>query len=121
MFRRLAVRNAVRRRNEALLIVLGSLFGTAIATTAFVVGDSLQVFVFGQTSRFVVRGMVPRLGVAGFHPGFVDRAENVFVAPGTLDALAGKAPRTVLGPEGRVLVSLTGGVFDSAARSDSVG
>src|SRR2546421_4221087 len=42
MFRRLAVRNAVRRRNEALLIVLGSLFGTAIATTAFVVGDTLD-------------------------------------------------------------------------------
>src|SRR5207244_1942923 len=41
-FRRLAFRNALRRKNEALLVVVGSLFGTAIVTSAFVVGDTLQ-------------------------------------------------------------------------------
>ncbi|HEV3227455.1 MAG TPA: ABC transporter permease, partial [Acidimicrobiales bacterium] len=41
-FRRLALRNAMRRKNEALLVVLGSLFGTAIVTSAFVVGDTLN-------------------------------------------------------------------------------
>src|SRR5258706_5090039 len=41
-FRRLAVRNALRRKNEAILVVLGSLFGTAIVTSAFVVGDTLN-------------------------------------------------------------------------------
>src|SRR5438876_1108109 len=38
-FRRLAFRNALRRKNEAVLVVLGSLFGTAIVTSAFAVGD----------------------------------------------------------------------------------
>ena len=37
VFRRLAIRNALRRRNEALLIVLGSVIGTAIVTSSFVV------------------------------------------------------------------------------------
>src|SRR5258706_6662898 len=41
-FRRLAFRNALRRPNEALLVVLGSLFGTAIVTSAFAVGDTLH-------------------------------------------------------------------------------
>src|SRR5258706_9338931 len=42
-FRRLAFRNALRRKNEAMLVVLGSLFGTAIVTSAFAVGDTLNV------------------------------------------------------------------------------
>src|SRR5205085_972431 len=41
-FRRLALRNALRRKNEALLVIAGSLFGTAIVTSAFVVGDTLN-------------------------------------------------------------------------------
>ncbi len=40
--RRLALRNISRRRGEALLVVLGSLLGTAIITSAFVVGDSID-------------------------------------------------------------------------------
>ncbi|MEY2422744.1 MAG: putative transport system permease protein [Acidimicrobiaceae bacterium] len=242
-FRRLAFRNALRRKNEAVLVVVGSLFGTAIVTSAFAVGDTLnasirdeartrlgpideivlvhrsavlpdvlgkvtaeplpdtdgivpmvtasvtaatvadsdgvrlaepeafvheldfdagrgfgrrpgdtgladagptprgaeavvgqdladelqlrtgdplQVFVYGQVVPFTVRGVVPRVGVAGFHPGFGAQAENVFVAPGTLDALAAKAPRGAQAPEGRVLVSNTGGVFGGAERSTEV-
>ena len=242
-FRRLAFRNALRRKNEALLVVLGSLFGTAIVTSAFAVGDTLhasirdeartrlgpideivlvhrspalaevlakvtakplpetdgvlsmvsapvaaatvpaeggtrlaepeafvheldfdagrtfggragdtglvdagatpsgtdavvgqdladelglrpgdpvQVFVFNQTVTFTVRGTVPRVGLAGFHPGFGAQAENVFVAPGTLDALAAHAPGGVQPPEGRVLVSNVGGVFGGAGKSTAV-
>ena len=242
-FRRLAVRNALRRKNEALLVVLGSLFGTAIITSAFVVGDTLQasirddartrlgpidevalahraevlpdvvtkvtakplpdvdgllslvtapvtaasgagtgageraepaaflhelefdaartfgnrpadtgfadagptpsgteavigadladqlqigpgdavqVFVYERTLTFTVRGVVPRLGVAGFHPGFGRSAFNLFVAPGTLDTLAARAPRGSLVPEGRLLVSNRGGVFDGDRLSDAV-
>ena len=41
-FRRLALRNVSRRRGEALLVVVGSMFGTAIIVAAFVVGDSFD-------------------------------------------------------------------------------
>ncbi len=39
--RRLALRNVTRRRGEAMLVVLGSLLGTAIITAALIVGDTL--------------------------------------------------------------------------------
>ena len=39
---RLAGRNTLRRKGEALLVVLGSLLGTAIITSSFVVGDTLH-------------------------------------------------------------------------------
>lgn len=41
-FRRLAIRNITRRKGEAVLIVAGSLLGTAIITASFVVGDTLD-------------------------------------------------------------------------------
>jgi putative ABC transport system permease protein len=41
-FRRLAFRNIARRRGEAVLVVLGSLLGTAIITSSFLVGDTLE-------------------------------------------------------------------------------
>ncbi len=41
-FRRLALRNIGRRKVEALLIVGGSLMGTAIITASFVVGDTFN-------------------------------------------------------------------------------
>lgn len=41
MFRRLALRNGVRRKGEAALVVAGSLLGTAIITASFVVGDTI--------------------------------------------------------------------------------
>src|SRR3954471_16605924 len=44
--RRLAVRNIVRRPGEAALVVLGSMLGTAIICTSFIVGDT-----FGQSIR----------------------------------------------------------------------
>lgn len=39
---RLAFRNIARRRGEALLVVLGSLLGTAIICASFIVGDTLD-------------------------------------------------------------------------------
>src|SRR4051812_24937435 len=47
-FRRLAVRNLMRRKGEAALVVLGSLLGTAIITSSFVVGDTLHASVREQ-------------------------------------------------------------------------
>ena len=40
--RRLAIRNAARRPVEAMLVVLGSLLGTAIMTGSLVVGDTMD-------------------------------------------------------------------------------
>src|SRR5712691_2307736 len=42
VLRRLALRNAVRRPRETMLVILGSLLGTAIMTGSFVVGDSFD-------------------------------------------------------------------------------
>lgn len=40
--RRLALRDATRRRGETLLVVAGSLLGTALITGSFIVGDTLD-------------------------------------------------------------------------------
>src|SRR6478672_8272388 len=40
--RRLALRNAVRRPRETVLVILGSLLGTAIMTGSFVVGNTFD-------------------------------------------------------------------------------
>src|SRR5690349_2016833 len=45
ILRRLAVRNAVRRPREALLVILGSLLGAAIITGSAVVGDTMDASV----------------------------------------------------------------------------
>jgi putative ABC transport system permease protein len=42
ILRRLALRNLVRRPREAALVVLGSMFGTAIITGSLVVGDTID-------------------------------------------------------------------------------
>src|SRR5512133_4339354 len=42
ILRRLALRNAMRRPREALLVVLGSLLGAAIITGSAVVGDTMD-------------------------------------------------------------------------------
>ena len=42
VLRRLALRNAVRRPREALLVVVGSMLGAAIITGSFIVGDSMN-------------------------------------------------------------------------------
>lgn len=44
-FRRLAVRNLLRRRTEAVLVVLGSSLGTAVIASAFVVGATFHASV----------------------------------------------------------------------------
>lgn len=44
-FRRLAVRNVVRRRTESVLVVLGSSLGTAIIAAAFLVGSTFTASV----------------------------------------------------------------------------
>jgi putative ABC transport system permease protein len=49
--RRMALRNMVRRPTEALLVVVGAALGTAIITSAFIVGDTFDASIrdFGRT------------------------------------------------------------------------
>lgn len=47
VLRRLAVRNTLRRPREAMFVVLGSLFGTAIIVGSLVVGDTIDSSVRG--------------------------------------------------------------------------
>ena len=42
LLRRLATRNAVRRPVEAVLVIVGSLLGTAIITGSLIVGDTID-------------------------------------------------------------------------------
>jgi putative ABC transport system permease protein len=63
VLRRLAVRNALRRPRETLLVLLGSLLGTAIITGSFVVGDTLDSSL--RRSAFTQLGPIDELVSAG--------------------------------------------------------
>lgn len=65
--RRLAVRSALRRRGEAVLVVLGSMLGTAIVTGSFIVGDTLDASV--RSSAWTQLGPIDEtLTAYGTHP-----------------------------------------------------
>lgn len=68
-----------------------------------VTGDELQVFAFDSERTVTITAVLDRIGMAGLG------AENLHLAPGTLDTMAGAAD----GPNGFVYVSRAGGVFDS--------
>lgn len=59
VLRRLAVRDAVRRPAETLLVVLGSLLGTALITGSFIVGDTLDSSI--KATAFTQLGPVDEL------------------------------------------------------------
>lgn len=119
-FRRLAFRNIARRKGEALLVVLGSLLGTAIICASFVVGDTLDASIrdlartqYGPVDEIVSApgaAELPRLeaAVADPVPG-TDGSLAVVTAPATV-ASVGEDRRA----EPRALVHETD--FDEAAR-----
>ncbi|OWY62761.1 hypothetical protein B7486_56705, partial [cyanobacterium TDX16] len=99
-FRRLAIRNVVRRRNEAVLVVVGCLLGTAIITSAFVVGDTFDASItdgartgygpvdvtvrrglFGADELFAAVGEIPPEGADGMLRS-VDATAVLATAPG---------------------------------------
>ena len=84
-------------------------------------GDRIEVFAYGTTRQLTVRGTVPRLGLAGWPASSGAEAPVVFVAPGTIAAMAseGKAPGASP-PGNEILVSNEGGVFDSTVHSAAV-
>jgi len=102
VLRRLAVRNARRRPRETVLVLLGSLLGTAIITGSFIVGDTLEASIrrsaytqLGPVDE-VVRSQGPE-AAAG-----VERAVRALPA-GTLDGvlpiLSVEAAVSIPGPD----------------------
>ena len=84
-------------------------------------GDSVDVYAFGTRLRLRVRGVVPRLGVAGLAVQDQTNSPNVFVAPGTIARLAARpTARLASVPEAFVLVSNDGGVFSGATHSAAI-
>jgi putative ABC transport system permease protein len=90
------------------------------------VGDTIEVFAYGDSLSLIVRDVLPEVGLAGYGSietvGFGPSAVSpVFVPPGTIEGLA--ADSTVSGaapPVGQVLVSNDGGVYGDADLSDAV-
>jgi putative ABC transport system permease protein len=86
-------------------------------------GDRIEVFAYGQRRDLVVREVLPKIGLVGYEE------PAMFVAPGTIAALAGPLATGGTGPDaatgagppaGIVMVSNTGGIFDGADRSPAV-
>jgi len=99
--RRLALRNVVRRPAEAALVVTGAALGTAIITSAFVLGDTFDATIrdFGRTELGPIDEQVVVQDVAD-----LDRVVEA-VDPATLPASDGvltavSAPAAVVAPGG---------------------
>lgn len=84
------------------------------------VGDRIEVFVYGAARPFTVERILTKRGIAGFSVGFGGGSSNVFVAPGTIAALAAGATGDASPPSALVAVSNRGGVIDGADRSLAV-
>lgn len=99
----------------------GAALGKDLARTLTVgEGDTIEIFAYGAIRSFTVDRILPRLGVAGFHLGLGSESPNVFVAPGTLAALAAGAPPGTAPPTSLVLVSNAGGVIAGAEGTAAV-
>jgi putative ABC transport system permease protein len=85
-------------------------------------GDAVEVFAYGGSKVLTVRTVVPEVGIAGYAPGRSrGSTAAVFVPRGTIDGLVGAAAGSAAEPPSyEVLVSNTGGVFDSIAGSEGV-
>nr|MDQ3305769.1 ABC transporter permease [Actinomycetota bacterium] len=92
------------------------------------VGDNLTLYAFGQERELVVDRVLAQQGVAGFSPGFGSRSPNLFVAPGTLAAVAEVAgsagsagdPSAVASPPATlVAVSNQGGPLEGAQATEA--
>jgi putative ABC transport system permease protein len=73
-------------------------------------GADLRLHAYGAEVPAVVRAVVPEVGLAGYG--------GALLPEGTLAELAGRGSATGLRPEPRLLVSASGGVFDTEASSE---
>jgi putative ABC transport system permease protein len=77
------------------------------------VGDRVRLHAYGSTAELTVADIVPEVGLAGYG--------GAIVVPGTFAELADASMLPAAAPaEGRVLVSLAGGVFDTRDVSDRI-
>ncbi|HEY4375617.1 MAG TPA: ABC transporter permease, partial [Acidimicrobiales bacterium] len=117
-YRRLAVRNLRRRRGEALLVVGGSLLGTAIITASFLVGDTFTASI-RDTARTQLGPIDERVVVD--HADQLDRVERLVADPlpaGSDGVLASRwieASVATTGPDRRAEPSRQLMVYDFAA------
>lgn len=99
----------------------GAVVGRDLARTLDVgEGDAVEVLAYGRSRSFTVERVLPRLGLAGFKVGIGSESPNLFVAPGTVAALAADPPPGAAPPVPLVLVSNRGGVEEGAALTDEV-
>lgn len=97
------------------------------------VGDEIEVFALGQSLRFEVDRVLPKLGIAGLWVGSTPNAQgsNLFVSPGTLATFPGlpdisgdlgsDAPPQASLPKSFLAVSNSGGVEDGIRLHEEVG
>ena len=118
--RRLAARNVVRRRGEAVLVVAGSLLGTALILASLIVGDTIGASIrdFGRTELGPIDMTVRVNGLAA-----LPAVEEALAAPvpgtdGTLRMVGGTAAVRTPGAEPRAepRASLLEVDFDQARR-----
>ncbi len=106
VLRRLALRNAARRPREAVLVIAGSLLGTALMTAAFVVGDTFNASVranaYTQLGPIDEVATVPLARADSLAP--LTRLQNANV-DGVLDVTTTDASAARVDTNGRVLAA----------------
>jgi putative ABC transport system permease protein len=103
--RRLAVRDTVRRRGETILVIVGSLLGTAIMTGSFIVGDTLDASIratatdqLGPVDELIVvpdpaQASQIRDKISGLDDPNIDGVTSVFRVPAAISIGAQGTPR----------------------------
>jgi putative ABC transport system permease protein len=85
-------------------------------------GDGIRAYAYGRTVDLRVVRVLPQVGVAGFRLGPLAVADNVLVAPGTVQELVSAAEGTagfeLVSPRWLVAVSNMGGVESGVGRTD---
>jgi len=94
----------------------------ALADTLHVrAGDRFDLLLYGTRRTFTVRQVLGQLGLAGYYTGNGTGSLAVWIAPGTIEAIAAASTNAAATPpSGIVLMSNDGGVFDGASRSAPV-
>ena len=84
-------------------------------------GDDITAYLYGRPLRLEVVRVLPRLGLAGYWRGFESTSSNAFVAPRTIDDVAGgRIPGDAVPPQITIAVSNRGGVEDGATLTERV-
>jgi putative ABC transport system permease protein len=83
-------------------------------------GSEIEAFAYGNTVKLRVARVLPKKGVAGFWRGEETKANNAFVAPGTIARLANGHANSAAPPQALVLISNRGGVESGDKLTDSV-